>query len=130
MRHARILDVLSAVTAVAAAHPEVEAWWYAPPRRLRLQGEIARAGAEVPSLEVIVQVAPSSCTDCDKIASELSQRLPGSPVAVRLHRAEAEERQLFRLLSVSRRPRGGAEERAGGPAAGESACGLAASETT
>lgn len=35
----------------------------------------------------------------DGITSELSQRLWGSPVAVRLHRGSAEERSLFRLPS-------------------------------
>ena len=102
MRHARILDVLSAVTAIAPAHPKVEAWWYAPPRRLRLHGEIARARAEAPPLEVVVQGASSLSTDCDAIAAELSGRLAGSRVAVRIHRGETEDRQLFRLLSGPR----------------------------
>lgn len=102
MRHARILDVLSAVTAVAPAHPEVEAWWYAPPQRLRLEGEIGRARAEVPSLDVVVQGEASLCTRCDAIAAALSPRLPGHRVSVRLHRGEAEERRLFRLLSGGR----------------------------
>jgi hypothetical protein len=99
MRQARILDVLSAVTEVAAAHPEIEAWWYAPPRRLRLHGEIARARQEASLLEVIVQTHGSLSTGCDGIAAELSRRLPGSSLAVRLHRGSAEDRQLFRLLS-------------------------------
>lgn len=103
MRRARILDVLSAVTAVAAGHPEIEAWWYAPPRRLRLEGEIARAPRETPALEVVVQASGAASTRCDEIAGELARRLASGPVSVRLHRGAAEERQLFRLLS-GRRP--------------------------
>jgi len=119
MRHARILDVLSAVTAVAAGHPEILAWWFAPPQRLRLQGEIARPRQETPPLEVVVQADPAVSTVCDVIAAELSGRLSGSPVTVRLHRGGAEERQLFRLLSG--RPQRGrdAAQRDGGETAAD-----------
>jgi hypothetical protein len=99
MRHARILDVLSAVADVATGHSEIAAWWYAPPRRLRLQGEIAPAHRERPLLEVVVQAEEGLSTDCEAIAVELSRRLPGSSVSVRHHRGRDEERQLFRLVS-------------------------------
>ncbi len=120
MRQARILDVLRAVTEVAPAHPEVEAWWYAPPRRLRLRGERrrdaggdacgggsgARGGSEgAPAVEVVVEAGSATSPDCVGIAAALARWLPGSPLSVRLHRAAAEERQLFRL--VSRRSRCG-----------------------
>ncbi len=111
MRHARILDVLSAVTAVAAGHPEVEAWWYAPPRRLRLQGEIGRARADASALEVVVQTRGGA--SCQEIAAELARRLPSDRVSVRLHQGDGEARQLFRLLSGGR---GGAPARADGEA--------------
>jgi hypothetical protein len=110
MRQARILDVLCAVREVAPAHPEVEAWWYAPPRRLRLQGERPRdargdacgggSGSEgAPAIEVVVEAGSAASPDCVGIAAELARWLPGSALSVRLHRAAAEERQLFRLVS-------------------------------
>ncbi len=114
MRQARILDVLRAVTEVAPAHPEVEAWWYAPPRRLRLQGERprdargdlcagvsgARSDSErAPAVEVVVEAGPAASPDCVGIAGELERRLPESTLSVRPYRAAAEERQLFRLVS-------------------------------
>ena len=114
MRHARILDVLRAVTEASASRPEVETWWYAPARRLRLMGELPRNGQETASLEVVVEIDPAISADCDGIAAELSRRLPGSPVSVRLHRGAAEERQLFRL--VSSRSRTGRNAAARGPA--------------
>src|SRR3990172_6161031 len=109
MRQVRILDVLRAVTEVAPAHPEVEAWWYAPPRRLRLQGERprdargdacdgARRGLEeAPAVVVVVEAGPAASPDCVGIAAELARWLPGSALSVRLHRAVAEKRRLFRL---------------------------------
>src|SRR4029077_17679278 len=38
MRRPSILDVLRAVKEVGSTHPEVRGWWYAPGRRMRLQG--------------------------------------------------------------------------------------------
>jgi hypothetical protein len=107
-----ILDVLRAVTEVDALHPEVEAWWYAPARRLRLLGELPVSNRDIPSVEVVVS-APGVSVDREAIAAELSRRLLGHPVSVRLHRGPAEERQLFRLVSGRSRagrgmPSGGA----------------------
>ncbi len=106
MRTPSILDVLRAVTEVAAAQRDVEGWWYAPARRLRLTGELPGTPREVHSLEVVVEVAGTAEVDCAGIAAELSSRLAGQPVSVRPHRGAAEERQLFRL--VSGRSRAGA----------------------
>lgn len=98
MRTPSILDVLRAVISVAAAHPEVDAWWYAPPRRLRLRGELPGA-ASAPPLEVVVEAAAGAEVDEDHLAAELAPRLPGQAVAVRPHRGAGEERRLFRLVS-------------------------------
>src|SRR5215471_13265632 len=98
MRHAAILDVLSAVKGLAATHPEVAAWWYAPARRLRLLGQRVRGSAEALPLEIVVEPAGLATVDCDSLASELGRRLPGDSVAVRL-RGAAEEKRLFRLKS-------------------------------
>ncbi len=101
MRQARILDVLRAVTATAAEHPEVQAWWYAPPVRLRLAGELARTGPEPLPLEIVVEAVPPASLDRAALSAALSRRLSGAPVAVRPHGGTAEARKLFRLLSAA-----------------------------
>ena len=97
MRRPSILDVLRAVRDVSRAHPDVRAWWYAPGRGLRPQGALAgeEAGG---ALEVVVET-DGGAADLARIGSELSDRLRSGPVSVRAHRGEAEERQLYRLLS-------------------------------
>lgn len=97
MRRPSILDVLRAVKEVGAAHPEVRAWWYAPGRRLRLQG--ALPGVEDgESLEVVVE-ADIDGVDLAGIGADLADRLRSGPVSVRPHRGSGEEGQLYRLLS-------------------------------
>jgi hypothetical protein len=97
MRPPSILDVLRAVKRVAAAHPEVASWWYAPPQRLRLTGELPLTSSEV-TLEVVLDV-PSDGAALDAIGGELSRAVGGFPVRARAHRGAAEERPLFRLVS-------------------------------
>jgi hypothetical protein len=106
MRPPSILDVLGAVKAVAAAHPEVASWWYAPGQRLRLAGELPHAGEAEVTVEIVVEM--SGGTDgaqspgaVEAIGRELSRAM-GMPVRARAHRGSAEERSLFRLVSVKR----------------------------
>jgi hypothetical protein len=97
MRRPNILDVLRAVKEVGSTHPEVRGWWYAPDRRMRLQG--ALPGSEsVDGLEVVVE-GDTDAIDLSVIGRELADRLRKIPVSVRPHRGSGEERQLYRLLS-------------------------------
>jgi len=97
MRRSSILDVLRAVRDVGSAHPEVRAWWYAPGRRLPLPG--ALAGEEAgKTLEVVVEIDDAGA-DLAGISGDLAARLRQGPVSVRAHQGNAEERQLYRLLS-------------------------------
>jgi hypothetical protein len=101
LKQPSILDVVHGVKSVAPAHPEVAVWWYTPPQRLRLAGELPRpasAPAEL-TIEVVVAGSSGSTIACDQIAGELSRALAGIPVAVRPHRGAAEERPLFRIVS-------------------------------
>jgi hypothetical protein len=93
-----ILDVVRAVTELGSSHPEIRAWWYAPPKRLRLRGELEPDGSRKQQV-VDVAVEASSSADLDALAGELSRKLRGSPVSVRRFRGADEERQLYRLLS-------------------------------
>ena len=88
---------------VAPAHPEVTAWWYTPPQRLRLAGDLPSAGPAAISIEVVVESAGPTDVPCAQIAKELSTALSGVSVAVRMHRGEAEERPLFRIVSQRNR---------------------------
>ena len=98
-RPPRILDVLSAVGRVAPQHPEIESWWYAPRRRMPLNGELPRRSSELLPLEIVVQSrSDTSASTCTNVAFELAAYL-GEHVGVREHRGEAEERHLFRLLT-------------------------------
>ncbi len=100
MRHAAILDVLRAVTDVAARHPEIQVWWYAPARRLRLAGERTLGPSETFALEIVVETATPESVDCSCLAVELQRKLPGSEaISVRLHRGAGEKLRLFRLKS-------------------------------
>jgi len=54
MKQPSILDVVHGVKAVAAGHPEVKAWWYTPPQRLRLAGELPGAESKL-TIEVVVE---------------------------------------------------------------------------
>lgn len=101
MRQPSILDVVRAVTEVGAAHPEVATWWYAPPQRLRLRGELPPEVQEPPPVEVVVELGGSPDADYERIAGELAAYLSGGRVRVRAHRGANEERQLFRLRSKS-----------------------------
>ena len=98
MKQPSILDVVHGVKVVAPAHPEVKAWWYTPPQRLRLAGELPGLEAAL-TLEVVVEPAGGDAVACDAIAKELSRALDGAVVGVRTHRGEREERPLFRVIS-------------------------------
>jgi hypothetical protein len=97
MRQPSILDMLRAVKEVGSAHPGVRAFWYAPMRRLRLQGELPASQAPE-SVEVVVE-ADSSAIDLSVLGDALGRSLRGVPVMVRRHRGASEERQLYRLWS-------------------------------
>jgi hypothetical protein len=97
MRRPSILDVLRAVKEVGRAHPEVRSWWYAPGRRLRLQGALP-GGEGGEGLEVVVEPDVGAVVLAG-ICGELAERLRSGPVSVRPHRGSGEERQLYRLLS-------------------------------
>ena len=100
MRHAAILDVLKAVTDVAGRHPEIQVWWYAPARRLRLAGERTLGPSETFALEIVVETAAPASVDCSSLAAELQRKLPGGEaISVRLHRGAGEKLRLFRLKS-------------------------------
>lgn len=97
MRQPSILDVLRAVRDVGVAHPEVRAWWYAPTRRLRLQGEVPSAGGN-PEIEIAIEVDKQK-PDLEGISAKIEEVLGCRPVSVRPHRGSGEERQLYRLFS-------------------------------
>ena len=97
MRQPSVLDILRAVKEVGPAHAEVRAFWYAPTRKLRLQGELP--GSQTSGgVEVVVEV-DTPAIDLTAIADELGRSLRGVPVTVRRHRGASEERQLYRLWS-------------------------------
>ncbi len=96
MKQPSILDVIQGVKTVAPAHPEVDVWWYAPPVRLRLGGELPRSAGAPASIELVVEGAGMTCA---RIAQDLSRALSDADVTVRVHVGEKEERQLFRILS-------------------------------
>jgi hypothetical protein len=97
MRRPSILDVLRAVRDVSRTHPAVRAWWYAPGHALRLQGTLA-VGEAGGALEVVVEIDDGDA-DLARIGGELSDRLGHGRISVRRHLGNAEERQLYRLLS-------------------------------
>ena len=97
MRQPSILDMLRAVKEVGSAHADVRAFWYAPTRRLRLQGELPGSQASE-SVEVVVE-ADSPAIDLSVLGDALGRSLRGVPVTVRRHRGASEERQLYRLWS-------------------------------
>ncbi len=114
MKQPSILDVVHGVKLVLPAHPEVRAWWYTPPQRLRLAGELPRSGGpNVMSIEVVVEGRGTEEIPCERIATELSAALNGAAVAVRVHGGEHEERRLFRIVSTGP---GGSASDAPGPA--------------
>jgi len=98
-RAPRILDVIRAVIEVAPAYPDVIAWWYAPPKRLDVAGNIPDGPSRAGDLEIVVQRAPAGPPDRVSIARDLSVALPFSNVSVRAYRGPNEERALFRLFS-------------------------------
>ena len=100
MKQPSILDVVHGVKTVAPAHPEVKAWWYTPPQRLRLAGELPGLESTV-TVEVVLEASAGEAVACPEIAKELSRALAGAAVGVRTHRGEGEERRLFRIVSVA-----------------------------
>jgi hypothetical protein len=100
MRSPRILDVIRATKEVASAHPDVTAWWYAPPRRLDVTASIPEGAVATPAIELVVESAPrGNVPDRARIARELAAALRLPRVSVRPYRGAKEERALFRLLS-------------------------------
>lgn len=102
VRQPSILDVVHGVKSVVPAHPEVTAWWYTPPQRLRLAGDLPGSGSAPLSIEVVVE-GDGSEIPCAQIAKELSSALFGTAVRVRMHRGDREERPLFRIVSPGKR---------------------------
>jgi hypothetical protein len=101
-----ILDVVHGVKRVLPAHPEVSAWWYTPPQRLRLAGDLPGSGAAPLCIEVVVEAAGAEEVPCATIARELTAALSATPhieVRVRIHRGDREERPLFRIVSPGKR---------------------------
>jgi hypothetical protein len=97
LKQPSILDVVHGVKVVAPAHPEVVAWWYTPPQRLRLAGELPARGESL-AIELVVETTESAIARCEQIAKELSLALR-TAVGVRTHRGTREERPLFRIVS-------------------------------
>jgi hypothetical protein len=97
MRPPSILDVVRAVKAVAASHEDVRGWWYAPPKRLRLAGELPSERGER-RVEIAVE-GELQAADHEVIAAELSSALRGAAVRVRAYRGRHDDGHLFRLLS-------------------------------
>jgi hypothetical protein len=103
LKQPSILDVVHGVKAVAPAHPEVVAWWYTPPQRLRLAGELPARGESLLSIELVVETTEAATARCEQIAKELSLALR-TAVGVRTHRGTREERPLFRIVSGIAKP--------------------------
>ena len=101
MRSATILDVLHAVTRVARVHEEVEAWWYAPPQRLRVAGGGAETG-NTPATEVAIDAPDGVEVDHERLARELRDLLNAPDLRVRRHLGADEPRVLFRLVTTRR----------------------------
>jgi hypothetical protein len=101
LKQPSILDVVHGVKVVAPAHPEVTAWWYTPPQRLRLAGELPVRGDGLLAIELVVETTTATASTCERIARELSTALRGAAVGVRLHRGSLEERPLFRVMSAA-----------------------------
>ncbi len=106
MRQPSILDVVHGVKSVVPAHPEVTAWWYTPPQRLRLAGDLPASGSGAISIEVVVEGAGAEIP-CAQIAKELSSALSGTVVHVRMHLGDREARRLFRIVSPGKRSSSG-----------------------
>jgi hypothetical protein len=107
VRQPSILDVVHGVKGVATTHPEVTAWWYTPPQRLRLAGERPGSASAGLSIEVVVEgptAEGAAAIACAEIAAELSAALSGVIVGVRMHRGGAEPRPLFRIVSQREQP--------------------------
>jgi hypothetical protein len=102
LKQPSILDVVHGVKTVGAAHPEVTSWWYTPPQRLRLAGEMPGTGSATISIEVVVEGPDPAEIPCAQIAKELSTAL-SAVVGVRMHHGNREERRLFRIVSQSKR---------------------------
>jgi hypothetical protein len=103
MRQPRILDVVRAVKTVAHDHPEVAAWWYAPPQRLRLAGALPETGAPHALVELALEADGGRDAPFTAIARALSDSLDGVKVSARLYRGDLEQRPLFRLVSRDER---------------------------
>jgi hypothetical protein len=102
---ASILDVLHAIKAIAPASPEVGSWWYAPPRGLRVKGDLDRCHDAGAATEVVVDGEGLAASRLAPIAADLSCALGGAPATARLHREDGEEHALFRILSARGAPR-------------------------
>ncbi len=103
MKQPSILDVVHGVKTVAPGHPDVRVWWYTPPQRLRLAGELPTSGPAEIALEVVLEAPSADALRCALIAKELSLALSGAKVGVRLHKGAAEERPLFRIVTRAER---------------------------
>lgn len=99
MRRPNILDVVQAVASVAPGHPEVAAWWYVPAMQARPAAGAPAAGTGERPVELVLEARDGASPDLSGIGAEVSERLWGTPVAVRAHRGAEEPGPLYRLLS-------------------------------
>jgi hypothetical protein len=91
MRSPSVLDVVQAVTHLAASHPEVGVWWY------------TRSGvAGGPAILLVLEPRGGALPDTAAIGAALAARFGPEAVALRLHRGAAETQSLYRLLTTAK----------------------------
>jgi hypothetical protein len=90
MRSPNVLDVVHAVTDLAASHSEVAVWWY------------MRAGvAGSPVILLVLEPRDGALPDTASIGAALAARFGPEAVAVRMHRGAGETQTLYRLLTAA-----------------------------
>lgn len=99
MRPPSILDVVRAVKVASRRRRDVRAWWYAPAKRLRLDGELAAGGVGQPPLEIVIDPVAGRTPDCDQIARDISSVLGAASVHVRARDGGGTADGLYRLVS-------------------------------
>jgi hypothetical protein len=91
MRSPNILDVVQAVTQLAASHSGVAVWWY------------TRAGvAGAPAIQLVLEPRDGALPDMAAIGAALAARFGPQSVAVRMHRGAGEKESLYRLLTAAK----------------------------
>jgi hypothetical protein len=90
MRSPTVLDIVQAVTHLAASHSEVAVWWY------------TRAGvAGAPAILLVLEPRDGALPDEASIGAALAARFGPEAVAVRMHRGAGETQALYRLLTAA-----------------------------